>query len=183
MVKTLLVVAAVLGLLLVAALIYAATRPDTFRVERSIRINAPAEQIIALVNDFRAMQTWSAWEKVDPAMKRSFSGPSSGKGAVYAWEGNSEIGQGRMEITEATPQKVTIKMDFIKPFAAQNTGELTLQTQGTTTTVTHAMYGPSPYIAKVMGLVFSMDRMVGGKFEQGLADLKVLAEKPPLSVR
>jgi uncharacterized protein YndB with AHSA1/START domain len=161
-----------------AALLYATTRPDTFRVERSIRINASPEKLFALISDFHQWENWSPWEKIDPAIQRTYSGAAQGQGAIYAWAGNKDIGQGRMEVTETTaPTKVVIKLDFITPFEAHNTVEFTLQAQGGATTVTQAMYGPSPFISKLMSLVFSMDKMVGGKYEEGLANLKALAEK------
>ncbi|MDP1771903.1 MAG: SRPBCC family protein [Methylobacter sp.] len=174
MIKTIIIVLAVL---LVAVLIYAATKPDTFRVQRSISVGASPEMIFPLINDLHIMQTWSAWEKVDPGMKRVYSGAASGPGAVYEWEGNKEIGQGRMEIIESAPSMIMIKMDFIKPFAAQNTLEFTLQADGGSTRVTQAIFGPSPYISKLMGLVCGMDKMIGGKFEESLAGLKAVAEK------
>jgi len=168
----------VLAILLVGVLIYAATKPDAFRVQRSIDIKASPEAIFPLINDLRSMQTWSAWEKVDPGMKRVYSGAASGSGAIYEWEGNKKIGQGRMEIIEsAPPSRITIQMDFIKPFAARNTLEFLLQADGDSTRVTQAIFGPSPYISKLMGLVCSMDKMIGGKFEESLADLKSIAEK------
>jgi len=163
--------------LLAALLIYAATRPDTFRVERSTTIKASAEKIFPLINDFREWEPWSPWEKVDPAVKRSHSGAASGQGAIYEWNGNKDIGQGRMEIIESSPtSKVIIKIDFISPFEAHNTIEFTLVTQGDSTIVTQAMYGPCPYISKLMGIFFSMDKMVGQKYEEGLANLKALSE-------
>jgi uncharacterized protein YndB with AHSA1/START domain len=168
----------VLIVLVTIVLILAATKPDTFRIERSINIKAPPEKIFPLIADFHQMNTWSAWEKVDPAMKRSFTGAESGKGAKYAWDGNKDIGQGSMEILEATPSsRVLFKLDFYKPFEAHNMAEFTLTPHGETTTVNHAMYGPSPYISKLMSLVFSMDKMVGSKFEEGLSSLKASAEK------
>jgi uncharacterized protein YndB with AHSA1/START domain len=175
MIKT---IAIVLGLLIAALLIYAATKPDSFRIERSTTIKAPPEKVFALINDFHQWEAWSPWEKIDPALKRTYSGAPSGKGAVYEWDGNKEIGQGRMEITESTPaSKVALKLDFVKPFEAHNMVDFTLATQGDSTTVTQAMYGPSPYISKLMTTFFSMEKMVGGKYEEGLANLKVLAEK------
>ncbi|OAH99071.1 SRPBCC family protein [Methylomonas methanica] len=175
MIKAILIV---LLVILLAMLIYAATKPDTFRVQRSITIKATPETIFPLINDLHSMQTWSAWEKVDPGMKRTYRGATSGPGAVYEWEGNQEIGQGRMEIIDVTPPaKISIRMDFIKPFPAQNTLEFVLQTEGNSTHVTQAIFGPSPYISKVMSLVFSMDKMIGGKFEESLAELKATAEK------
>ena len=117
MFKTVIIIVAVL---IAAILIFAATRPDTFKIERSISIKAPPEKIFPLINDLHSMQTWSAWEKVDPAMKRDYSGPASGVGAQYAWEGNKEIGQGSMEITESNPSsKVTMRLDFIKPVGTE----------------------------------------------------------------
>lgn len=174
MLKSILIAAAVL---IAGILFFAATRPDSFRVERSVNISAPPEKIFQLINDLHSMQTWSAWEKVDPGMKRTHNGAASGVGAIYAWEGNQEIGQGRMEITESSPPtRVVIRMDFIKPFPARNTLEFTLQASDGSTLVTQAIYGPSPYLSKLMGLVFDMDRMIGGKFEASLAALKSAAE-------
>ncbi len=132
----------------------------------------------SLVIDLRAWSGWSPYDKKDPAMKRTLSGAASGPGAVYEWDGNKDIGQGRMEILAATPpSKVTLQLDFLKPFQARNTAEFTLQANGTATDVTWALYGPSPYISKLMGLVFNMDRMIGNDFEVGLANLKRLAEQ------
>ena len=123
------------------------------------------------------MQTWSAWEKIDPAMKRSFSGAESGKGAMYAWDGNKDIGQGSMEVLEVIPSsKVLIRIDFLKPFETHNMIEFTLVPNGETTIVSHAMYGPTPFISKLMCLFFNIHKMVGPKFEQGLANLKAAAE-------
>ena len=174
MIKTLII----LAVLLVVVLIYAATKPDTFRVQRSIIIKASPDAIFPLINDLQNMQVWSAWEKVDPGMKRTYSGEAIGTGSVYEWEGNKEIGQGRMEIIEsAPPSRITIQMDFLKPFQAQNTLEFILQADGGSTRVTQAIFGPSPYISKLIGLVFSMDKMIGGKFEDGLVALKTIAEK------
>ncbi len=170
-------IAIVVVVLITAVLIYAATRPDTFRVERSLSIKAPPEKIFPLVNDLHSHTAWSPWEKKDPAMKRTHSGAASGKGAVYEWNGNKEIGQGRMEITESTsPTKVVFAMHFIKPFEAHNTAEFVLEPQGDSTTVTWAIYGPMPYISKLFSLFCSMDRMIGKEFEAGLTSLKAITE-------
>ncbi|MEO8134256.1 MAG: SRPBCC family protein [Betaproteobacteria bacterium] len=164
--------------LLAAFLIFAATRPNSFRIERAIEIKAPADKIFVLINDLHRWTAWSPWEKVDPALKRAYGGLPSGVGASYAWEGNREVGAGRMEITESVPSsKILIKLDFLKPFAAHNIAEFGLAGAGDSTRVTWAMYGPSPFMAKVMGLVFNMDKMLGGQFDEGLSNLKVLAEK------
>src|SRR5262245_20716247 len=161
-----------------AILILAATRPNTFRVARVIRLQAPPDKIFPLVNDFHRWSAWSPFEKLDPAMKRALSGAPSGKGAVYEWEGNAKAGKGRMEITDTVePSRVTIQLDFLKPFEAHNTAEFTLDAQGGATNVTWAMYGPTPYVAKIIHLFVSMDRMVGKDFETGLANLKTLAER------
>jgi len=175
MIKAIIIVVVVL---IAAILIFAATKPDTFRVERSASIKAPPENIYPLINDFHGWKAWSPWEKIDPAAKTTHSGAASGVGARYEWGGNNEVGSGRMEIIESSlPTKLVIKIDFIKPFEGHNIIEFTLVTGGDSTTVTQAMYGPSPYICKLMGLFFSMDKMVGAKYEEGLANLKAIAEK------
>lgn len=164
--------------LIVALLVYAMTKPDSFRIERSANINAPPEKIFSFINDFHNWVAWSPWEKIDPALKRAYSGTTSGKGAVYEWEGNNQVGQGRMEISDTSPPShLLIKLDFLKPFEAHNTAEFTLNGAGQSTNVTWAMYGPQPFLAKVMSLFLSMDTMVGGQFETGLANLKTVAEQ------
>jgi uncharacterized protein YndB with AHSA1/START domain len=169
-----------LGLLALIALvlIYAATRPDTFRVERSIAIKAEPAKVYALLNDFHQFASWSPWQNLDSAMQTTHSGAPSGQGAVYAWTGNDAVGAGRMEILQTVPNtSVTVKLDFLKPFEAHNTSQYTLSSNGGTTTVTWAMFGHTPYISKVMGVFVSMDSMIGKDFERGLATLKAVAEK------
>ena len=168
----LVVVVAVAGLLA-----YAAMKPDDFRVQRSIAIKAPPDKVMAVVGDLKGWTAWSPYEKKDPGMKRAYAGTPSGKGAIYEWDGNKDVGRGRMEILESTPSKVVIKLDFITPFEAHNTAEFTAQPQGDSTNVTWAMYGPSPYMAKVMQTVMNMDKMIGTDFEAGLQSLKTVAEK------
>ncbi len=164
--------------LIAAVLVFAATRPDSFRIERTIGIKAPPEKVFGFIDDFRQWPAWSPWENKDPAMKRTLGQVARGKGAVYEWDGDKNVGQGRMEITESSPpSRVAIKLDFIKPFEAHNAVEFTLRSEGDTTRVTWAMQGPSPYLSKLMGLFFSMDRMVGGDFETGLANLRTAAER------
>lgn len=161
-----------------ALLIFAATRPDTFRVERTARIDAPAEKIFPLIDDFHRWGAWSPYEKLDPEMQRSFGGSASGKGATYAWESKGKAGAGRMEITESTPSsKITIDLDFTRPMEGHNVAEFTLRPQGNATQVTWSMHGPSPYVAKLMGIFFNMDQMIGKDFETGLANLKTATEK------
>ena len=165
-------------IVIAAVLSFAATKPDTFSVQRATGIKAAPEKIFALLDNFHNWGIWSPWEKMDPNMKRTFSGPANGKGSVYEWEGNSKVGQGRMEITDAlAPSQVTVKLDFIKPFEGHNIAEFVLEPRGDTTNVTWTMRGPSPYIAKLMSVFFSMDSMIGKDFEAGLANLKAAAEK------
>jgi uncharacterized protein YndB with AHSA1/START domain len=167
-----------LAVLIAAVLGLAVTKPDTFRVQRAVTIKAPPEKIFAVINDFHNWTSWSPWEKLDPAMKRTHSGAASGKGAIYEWQGNSKVGEGRMEILDTTaPSKIAIKLDFIKPFEGHNTAEYTLVPQGEMTNVTWAMYGPTPFISKLMQVFISFDKMIGKDFEEGLANLKAVAEK------
>jgi uncharacterized protein YndB with AHSA1/START domain len=175
------ILAIVVAVATTAVLIFAATKPDTFRVERSASIKAPPEKVFALINDYRNWGSWSPWEKMDPEMKRTFSGSTSGKGAVYEWDGNSDVGKGRMEILDTSPpSKVVLKLDFDNPMEAHNTVEFTLAGKGDTTEVTWAMYGPNPFMGKVMHVLFNMDRMIGKQFETGLANMKAVAEMEPL---
>jgi uncharacterized protein YndB with AHSA1/START domain len=168
----------VLVVLIAAILAFAATRPSTLRVQRSASIKAPPEKIFPLIADFHNWTSWSPWEKKDPALKRTFSGAANGKGAAYAWEGNRDVGSGRMEITDASaPSRVKIQLDFIKPFEGHNIVDFTLQPMGGTTTVTWDMQGPLAYIARVFGIFVSMDKMIGKDFDAGLANLKSTAEK------
>ena len=179
MLKIVAIVVVVVLIVVAGILIYAATRPDSFRVQRSASIKAPPEKVFPLISDLKAWASWSPYEKKDPAMKRSFGPVTAGKGATYEWEGDKNVGQGRMEILEATPPgKVVIKLDFLKPFEAHNTAEFTLAPKGDTTLATWAIYGPSAFVTKVMGLFLDMDKMIGKDFEAGLADLKAAAERP-----
>ena len=166
----LIVVVVILGL--------AASRPGSFRVVRSILVHAPATKPFALVNDFHQWAQWSPWEKMDPAMQKTFSGALAGAGSVYEWEGNKKVGKGRMEILSTVPDaRIVIKLDFYKPFEAHNTAEFLLSTEGDGTRVTWAMFGPQPFMAKLVSLFMDMDKMVGKDFERGLAQLKAAAER------
>ena len=177
MLKILGYVVLVILVAIAGVLAYASTKPDSFRVERSVSIDAPADRIQPLIADFRRWADWSPYEKKDPGMKRSFGNITAGKGATYAWDGDNNVGQGSMEILEAAPAKVVIKLDFQKPFEAHNTAEFTLKPKGSATDVTWAIHGPSPLISKVVSLFMNMDTMIGKDFEAGLANLKALAEK------
>ena len=174
--KKIIVIAVVV--LIAALLVYAATKPDTFRVERTATINATPEKIFPFLNDFHKGQEWSPYEKKDPAMKRTFSGATSGKGSVYEFEGNKEVGTGRLEIIEsAPPSRVVISLDMRKPFEGHSIIEYTLEPRGDSANFTWAIHGPNSYLAKVMGIFVSMDKMIGKDFEAGIANLKAIAEK------
>jgi uncharacterized protein YndB with AHSA1/START domain len=175
MLKTMAIVVVVL---IAGVLLYAATKPDTFRIQRAASINAPPEKVFALINDFNQWGAWSPWEKKDPAMKRMIGPATSGRGAVYEWEGDKNVGQGRMQIVESVPpSEVAIALDFVKPFEAHNIVEFTLEPTGDSTNVTWAMWGDTPYFGKILHVFINMDRMVGKDFEAGLANLKAAAEK------
>lgn len=167
----------VVVILIAGIVILAATRPDTFRVQRAASINAPPEKIFPLINDFKRWSAWSPWEKKDPEMKRTFGAMTSGKGAVYAWRGNKDVGEGRLEIAESVPSsKVALNLDFVKPFTAHNWVEFTLVPAGNATSVTWRMEGNTPFFAKVIHVFINVDKMVGKDFETGLANLKAAAE-------
>jgi hypothetical protein len=156
---------------------YVSTRPDTFRVQRSAVIDAPPAGIYPFIEDFRRFALWSPYEKLDPGMTRTFSGAKRGKGAVYEWHGKAAAGKGRMEIAHTSaPHMVVIRLDFVKPFETHNIVEFTLQEEGGATRVTWSMRGANPYIAKMIQLIFNMDRLVGKDFETGLLNLKALVE-------
>ncbi len=173
---------AIIGCVLVAGiavvLILAAMKPDQFRVQRSAAIKAPPEKIFPLINDFKAWTAWSPYENKDPDMKRIYGATTSGKGATYGWEGDSNVGAGNMLITDAPAQsKVALDLNMTRPMTAHNKVEFTLVPAGDSTTVTWSMRGDAPYWAKVIHVFFNMDKMVGGDFEKGLATLKSVAEK------
>jgi uncharacterized protein YndB with AHSA1/START domain len=176
------IIAVVLAVAIAVILILAMTKPDTFSVRRGATVKAPPEKIFSLINDFHQWGTWSPWENKDPGMQRSYSGAASGRGAVYAWEGNKNVGTGRMEIIDASqPSKIVIKLDFFKPFEAHNTAEFTMLPQGdatnAATNVTWLMHGPAPFMSKVMQVFMNIDKMIGKDFETGLANLKKVTEK------
>jgi uncharacterized protein YndB with AHSA1/START domain len=165
-------------LLIAGVLLTAANRPDTFIVQRTAVIKAPPDKVFPYINDFERWPAWSPWEKKDPAMKRSYGPAKSGKGAKYAWDGNSDVGQGSMEISESiVPSRVALKLDFVKPFEAHNNVEFSLRPEAGGTQVAWKMEGPVPYFAKIIHLFMDMDKMVGTDFEAGLANLKAVAEK------
>ena len=166
----------IIAVVVIGVLVLAAFRPDDFRVERTAVIKAAPEKIFPMINDLHRFNTWNPFERMDPAIKGSYSGPDSGRGAAYAWQ-SSKVGTGRLEIVDTQPtRKVVMSLQFLKPFAGNNTAEFTLNPQADATAVTWAMYGKSAFIPKLMGLFFSQDKMIGGSFESGLANLKAAAE-------
>jgi uncharacterized protein YndB with AHSA1/START domain len=178
MFKVIAVIAVILAIAIAAVLILATTKPDRFSVRREITVRAPAEKIFPLINDFHQWVAWSPYEHRDPALKRTYSGAESGKGAVYAWDGNNDVGSGRMEILEsAVPSKIVIQLDFFKPFEAHNTAEFTMLPQGDGIHVTWLMHGPAPFMNKLMQVFMNLDRMIGKDFEAGLVNLKNVTEK------
>ena len=172
------IIGIIIVVLIAAVLILAATKPDTFQVQRAATIKAPPEKIFVLIDDFQRWGTWSPWEKKDPGMKRTFSPTTSGKGASYAWEGNKDVGQGRMEIVESVPPStLAINLDFVKPFAGHNRVDFVLVPTGDATNVTWTIRGDTPYFAKIIHVFLDMDKMIGKDFESGLASMKAAAEQ------
>jgi hypothetical protein len=172
---------AAVAAVIVVFLIVVALQPSDFRIERSATMRAPAPAAFAQVNDFQNWQAWSPWEKVDPALKRQYDGPKAGTGAVYAWQGNKDVGEGRMTIMESRPAEVVrIKLEFFKPFAATNTAEFSFKPAGAdTTAVTWSMAGQNTFLSKAISMFIDMDRMVGGMFDQGLTQMKAIVERRP----
>jgi hypothetical protein len=178
MLKIIGIVAGVGVVAIVGLLIYAATFPDSFQVQRMQRISASPEAIFPLINNLHGMNTWNPFSEADPEIKITYTGPESGKGARYEWSGNSHVGQGSIEIIDAAvPSRVALKLDMLKPIEGHNTVVFTLAPNGSGTDVTWAMTGERPFIGKIIDAVFNMDRMVGSQFEKGLTKLKTIAEK------
>jgi hypothetical protein len=176
--KIILIAGGVIALLVLSVLVAAATRPDTFTVKRSVVVNAPPDWVFPLLNHFHRWRDWSPWERKDPGMQRAFGAQSSGKGAVYMWRGNPEVGEGKMEIIESkSPSLLRLKLEFVKPFKAQNEVDFTLEQRGGGTEVVWTMRGQLPLFAKIAHLFVDMDARVGKDFEAGLANLKAEAEK------
>ena len=171
------IVAIVAVTVLAVPLVLAAYKSDTFRVERSATIKAPPDKLHALINDMRAFNTWNPYNRKDPNMKGEYRGPQAGPGAAYHFAGNKDVGKGSISIIDTAPSRVTMKLHMIEPFEGHNTVEFILAPAGNATEVTWAMRGPSPYLAKLIGLFMNMDQMIGRDFEAGLINLKAQAEK------
>lgn len=174
MIKKLLIV---LALIVVVLIIAIAIRPADFRITRTATIAAPPAAVFAQVHDFHKWEAWSPWAKLDPAMKTTYEGSAAGPGSIYTWVGNNEVGQGRMTITESHPSDlIRIKLEFLKPIAATNTADFTFQPEGSQTLVNWTMTGTNNFMGKAFNLFMNMDKMVGGDFEKGLAQLKAAVE-------
>jgi hypothetical protein len=170
------IVAAVLLFAIAVILILAANKPDEFRVTRSASIQAPPEKIAPYINDLRRHVEWSPWEKMDPGMMRSFSGNPAGVGQHYDWDSKKQVGAGSLHITEITAARTRMNLDFVRPFKSSNTVEFAFEPKGETTQVTWSMNGITPFWAKIMHVFCNAEKMCGDAFNQGLSDLKTLAE-------
>jgi hypothetical protein len=169
-----------LGLSVVILVVIAvtATRPDSFHIERSASISAPSERVHGLINDFHQWERWSPWEKLDPAMTKTYSGADKGVGASYAWSGNDEVGEGKQSITASAPEAIVLDLHFMRPIEARNTTTFRFQPEANGTRVTWSMDGRNNFVGKFFSLFMDMDKMVGPDFERGLSNLKSVAEAP-----
>jgi len=166
-----------LAAIVVVLAVVVALQPSRFRVVRAAAISAPPAQVFAQVNDLHNWETWSPWLKPDPAARTAYEGPRAGTGAVFTWSGNSNVGEGRMTITESRPRElISFRLEFKKPFESTSTAEFTFTPQGEHTVVTWSMSGQKNLLAKALHLFMNMDKMIGGKFDEGLAQMKALAE-------
>ena len=178
MFEVIVIIAVILAVAIAAVLVLAATKSNKLRVQRSVNIKAPPERIFSLISDFHQWLAWSPYEQKDPAMKRTYGGAERGKGAVYAWDGDRNVGSGRMEILDVSaPSKIVIKLDFFKPFEGHNTAEFTMLPQGDGTHVTWLMHGPANFMSRLIQVFMNLDNMIGKDFEAGLANLKTITEK------
>ena len=170
-------IAAALAVIVIGFVAFVATRPSEYRVARTVTMAVPASAAFAQINDFHRWGAWNPWAKIDPAMKQTYEGAPAGPGAVYTWAGNTQVGAGRMTMTESRPNElVRINLEFLKPFAATSIAEFTFRPEGDRTAVTWSMVGQANFIAKIVHLFVDMDTMIGGNFERGLADMKSIVE-------
>ena len=165
--------------LVVVAVVIVALRPSAFHVARSATMSAPPPVVFAQVNDFHRWEAWNPWGKLDPDARNTYSGAAAGPGAVFQWQGNRNVGEGRMTIVETRPNEIVrIRLEFVKPFAATNSAEFALRPVGDGTAVTWSMTGEHNFLAKAIGLFMDMDKMIGDQFENGLADMRAVVEGP-----
>jgi polyketide cyclase/dehydrase/lipid transport protein len=167
-----------LAVIVIGLVAVVARRPSDFSIVRTATMAAPAPAVFAQVNDFHRWQAWSPWAKRDPGMKQTYGGAAAGTGATYAWAGNREVGEGRMTLVESRPSElIRVNLEFLKPFAATSTAQFTFTPERDRTAVTWSMTGKRNFTAKALDLVMNMDRMIGGDFEKGLAEMKSVVEK------
>ena len=171
----LIIILASVAALVLGVVVLASTKPKSFRYERRALIAAPPEKIMPLLNDFRQWSGWSPWEKLDPAMQRTYRGTAQGVGAIYQWSGNKKAGSGRMEILQETATLVKLQLDFIAPFKAHNFTEFSVVANDAASEVVWVMYGESPFASRIMSIFIDLDKMVGKDFEAGLVNLNRLA--------
>ena len=170
-----------LGLVAIIAiiLVVASFQSDAMNVSRSAIIAAPPEAAFKVVNDFRQWDAWSPWSKLDPAMKKTLEGPAEGKGAIYRWSGNNEVGEGSTTLVESVPdQKVAMKLAFVRPFPGESNVQFSFAPEGDGTKVIWSMQAPQPYMGKLVGLFMDCEKMCGDSFLEGLANLKKVVEQP-----
>jgi hypothetical protein len=168
------------AIIIIVFVVIVALQRSEFRVARSATMSAPAPTVFAQVNDFHKWEAWNPWGKIDPAIKQTYEGAPAGIGSVYTWVGNNEVGEGRMTITESRPSDlIVIKLEFFKPFAANSIAEFTFKPEGSQTAVTWSMTGENNFMAKAIHLFMSMDKMIGGQFDKGLASMKSVVELGP----
>jgi len=169
-----------LAVIVIVSVVIVALQPSEFHVARSTTISAPPAAVFAQVNDFHKWEAWNPWGKIDPAMKQGYDGAPAGIGAIYTWAGNNEVGEGRMTITESRPNDlIRVKLEFFKPFAGNSIAEFTFKPEANQTAVTWSMTGQNNFMAKAIHLFMNMDKMIGGQFEKGLAEMKSVVEASP----
>ncbi len=177
MLETILIILGILAAIIVVFVVVVALRPSEFRIARSTTISSPASAVFAQVNDFHNWDAWSPWAKIDPAMKQIYEGAPAGTGAIYTWAGDNKVGEGTMTLTDSRPNDwIRIKLEFRKPFKATNVAEFTFQPEGNQTVVAWSMAGRNNFMFKAFGLFMNMDKMLGGEFEKGLANMKSVVE-------
>lgn len=169
-----------ISVIIIVLAIVVAMQPSEYRIARTVIMSAPAPAVFAQVNDFHNWEAWSPWAKLDPSMKKTYEGPPAGIGAISTWAGNNQVGEGRAIITESRPSDlIRIKLEYVKPFTATSTAEFTFKPEGDQTVVTWGLTGRNNFIGKAFGLFMNMDKMVGGQFEKGLAQMKSMVETVP----
>lgn len=177
-------VLAVVAVVVAAFFAFVALRPASYRVERSIVVAAPPERIFALVADLRRMDEWSPWAKLDPKMQKHHEGEPGQPGSSYRWAGNDAVGEGRMTVVEVVaPSRVSYRLEFLKPFESVATTGFQLVPEGARTKVSWGMEGRLGFVEKLVGVFTDMNAMIAKDFDEGLASLKALAERPEAAVQ